>query len=143
MYEIAEFEDSEAAFIKALDKSFKQLNILNVRVAAAKLPDHMTSAEIPEVIVRSTSRIVERAKVEENFTIYIFCTNENENVAFKQANDLTRWTTTAMRKVITNSTLFRAVTNISSSPFEDEGETQIRSVLATVVSYGSRKRIKR
>ena len=139
MYEYFEFKDSEPEIVKSLTAVLNFLEVSNFRVATQRLPESRRDKNINEIIVRSNSRNQFGREVEENFTIYVFVNNDNENIAYKTANNLTTQILTGLKMVKQNSDHFRNIQNISSSVFEDEGNLQIRSILFTATSYGISK----
>lgn len=139
MYEYFEFKDSEPEIVKSLTAVLNFLEVSNFRVATQRLPESRRDKNINEIIVRSNSRNQFGREVEENFTIYVFVNNDNENIAYKTANNLTAQILTGLKMVKQNSDHFRNIQNISSSVFEDEGNLQIRSILFTATSYGISK----
>lgn len=141
MYEYFEFKDSEPEIVRSLTEVLNFLNVSNFRVATQRLPENRRDKNINEIIVRSNSRNQFNNELEESFTIYLFVHNENENVAYKTANDLTIKITNGLKIVKQHSNHFRNIYNISSSPFQDEGNLQIRSILFSAISYGTSIRV--
>lgn len=143
MYELTHFEDPEKELVRCLKIALEQLNI-SARVATQRLPENQRNKNTDEVIIRciDSSIVDNHVTLESDFNIYVFCMDDNENVAYKKANDLTRWVMTSLRSVVANSNIFRSHSGVSSSPFEDDGLTQVRQIIATFTSYGSRTRIK-
>lgn len=139
--EYFEYKDGEIEIVKSLKSALEEIGVSNFRVATQRLPENKRSSAVNEIIVRSTSKNILNKEVEENFTVYVFVSNSNENVAYKGANTLTIQLQTALKLIKSNSNHFRDIFNISSSVFEDEGNTQIRSVLFSAISYGVSKRV--
>lgn len=136
MYIYREFNDSEAELVKTLKKVFQEIGV-NARVATKRLPEDKRSSDIDEVVVQCFNEDVSdnNIVVDSDFTIYVYCYDDNENVATKRCNDLKRKVLSSLRIVTIRSSFFKSVYDVSSSKFEDEGQTQIRSILASFTSY--------
>lgn len=144
MITITEYIDSEIEFVKDLRAALQDpvINATNFRVATKRLPETHRGS-LNEIILRSNGGVPIGNRIEENFSITVWVYNENESLAYAEAQSLTNKVMTAIGLSISKGDNFRAVLDgPSSSPVEDEGTTQVRMITTTLLHFGIVKRIR-
>lgn len=135
MTKYAIFGDTQVEVLNTLRTSLSFLEVSNVRVSIKRTDPDAGRNILPEVIVRNNGGFVfDTAMKEEDFTLFLYTQEDTELEALKLADSLTGSLMTALQILPGFSKNIKSIINAKSTVIEDQGLTQVRSIIFTTIS---------